>query len=147
MAGRLGKRRIIETAALAWGLLMSVAVMGLTVLAIKAASMIKPAVAPTGPLELARHAKTLAMMFGASFLLVAIQLWIALRYASFVPGLVVGIGGTFFAVVATSARQGVFLPLDAADEKAIGKAYRDLLNQKPQDESVGEGVTKELQAL
>ena len=26
------------------------------------------------------------------------------------PGLVVGIGGTFFAVVATSAKQGVFLP-------------------------------------
>jgi hypothetical protein len=89
---------------------MSVAVLGLIVLAVKAATLIKPEVTPTGPMELARHAKTLAMMFGAAFLMVAIQLWTALRYASFVPGLVVGIGGTFFAVVATSAKQGVFLP-------------------------------------
>jgi excinuclease ABC subunit C len=45
------------------------------------------------------------------------------------------------------AKQGVFLPLDTLDEKSLAKAYRDLLNQKPQDEAVGEGVTKELQAL
>lgn len=89
---------------------MSVAVLAFTVLALKAAALIKPAVAPSGPMELARHAKILAMMFGAALLLVAVQLWTALRYASFVPGLVVGIGGTFFAVVATSAKQGVFLP-------------------------------------
>lgn len=89
---------------------MSVAVLGLTVLAVKAAALIKPEVTPTGPMDLTRHAKTLTMMFGAAFLMVAIQLWTALRYASFVPGLVVGIGGTFFAVVATSAKQGVFLP-------------------------------------
>ena len=38
------------------------------------------------------------------------QLWIALRYASFVPALATGIGGTFFAVVATSAKVGVVLP-------------------------------------
>lgn len=89
---------------------MSVAVLAFTVLAIKAAALIKPEVAPSGPMELARHAQVLAMMFGAALLLVAVQLWTALRYASFVPGLVVGIGGTFFAVVATSAKQGVFLP-------------------------------------
>ena len=40
----------------------------------------------------------------------AVQLWIALRYASFVPALATGIGGTFFAVVATSAKIGVVLP-------------------------------------
>ena len=45
------------------------------------------------------------------------------------------------------ARQGVFLPIETLDERSLGKAYRDLLNQKPQDEAVGEGVTKELQAL
>jgi hypothetical protein len=45
------------------------------------------------------------------------------------------------------AKQGVFLPIATLDEKSLGKAYRDLLNQKPQDEAVGEGVTKELQAL
>jgi len=45
------------------------------------------------------------------------------------------------------ARQGVFLPLANIDERSFVKAYRDLQNQKPQDEAVGEGVTKELQAL
>lgn len=89
---------------------MSVAVLAFTWLAITAASAIKPEVAPSGPLELARWLKVLAMMFGAALLLIAVQLWTALRFASFVPGLVVGIGGTFFAVVATSAKQGVFLP-------------------------------------
>jgi len=89
---------------------MSVAVLAFTWLAIQAASAIKPEVAPSGPLELMRWVKVMAMMFGAALLLIAVQLWTALRYASFVPGLVVGIGGTFFAVVATSAKQGVFLP-------------------------------------
>jgi excinuclease UvrABC nuclease subunit len=45
------------------------------------------------------------------------------------------------------ARQGVFLPLETLDEKALAKAYRDLMNQKPQDDATGEGVVKELQAL
>jgi ABC-2 type transport system permease protein len=42
--------------------------------------------------------------------MVAIQLWTALRFGSFVPALVAGIGGTFFSVVATSAKAGVFFP-------------------------------------
>jgi excinuclease UvrABC nuclease subunit len=45
------------------------------------------------------------------------------------------------------ARQGVFLPLAHIDERSFMKAYRDLQNQKPQDQATGEGVTKELQAL
>ena len=45
------------------------------------------------------------------------------------------------------AKQGVFIPLDAIDEKSIAKAYRDLMNQKTPQESEGEGLTKELQAL
>lgn len=44
-------------------------------------------------------------------------------------------------------RQGVFLPLETIDEKTLSKAFRDLLNQKSQDEFIGEGVMKELQAL
>jgi ABC-2 type transport system permease protein len=39
-----------------------------------------------------------------------VQLWIALRFASFVPALAAGIGGTFFAVVASSAKVGLVLP-------------------------------------
>jgi excinuclease UvrABC nuclease subunit len=45
------------------------------------------------------------------------------------------------------AKQGVFLPLAHIDERSFVKAYRDLQNQKPQDDTPGEGVTKELQAL
>lgn len=89
---------------------MSAATLALTILAVTLAAAIKPAVEPTGSIEIARWIKVMAMMFGAGLLMVAVQLWTALRYASFVPGLVVGIGGTFFAVVATSAKQGVFLP-------------------------------------
>ena len=45
------------------------------------------------------------------------------------------------------ANHGVFLPLETIDEKSVVKAYRDLLKQKPQDQTEGEGVLKELQAL
>ena len=45
------------------------------------------------------------------------------------------------------ANHGVFLPLETIDEKAVVKAYRDLLKQKPQDQVEGEGVLKELQAI
>jgi hypothetical protein len=42
---------------------------------------------------------------------------------------------------------GVFLPLFDVDEKALLKAFRDLQKQKVAEESEGEGVLKELQAL
>ena len=90
--------------------LMSVAVLLFTSAAIALASVIKPSVAPTGRFDAAAYAAIMSRMYLAALLLVAIQLWTALRFASFVPALAVGIGGTFFAVVATSARVGVFLP-------------------------------------
>jgi ABC-2 type transport system permease protein len=49
-------------------------------------------------------------MFAGSLLLIAIQLWAALRFRSFVPPLVIGIGGTFVAVAATASKQGAFFP-------------------------------------
>lgn len=52
----------------------------------------------------------IATMFAGSLLLIAIQLWAALRFRSFVPPLVLGIGGTFVAVAATSSKQGAFFP-------------------------------------
>ena len=52
----------------------------------------------------------LGRIFLAGWLLVAAQLWIALRFTSFVPALATGIGGTFFAVVASSAEIGIVLP-------------------------------------
>lgn len=92
-----------------------VAVMSLLTLAlvwgaVTLAVTIKPELTPTGPFEPARYATTMGQVFLAAILMIAIQLWIALRFTSFVPALVVGIGGTFFSVVATSAKQGVFFP-------------------------------------
>jgi hypothetical protein len=42
---------------------------------------------------------------------------------------------------------GAFLRLESADEKAIAKAYRELLKQPEPQEVEGEGVMKELQSL
>ena len=64
----------------------------------------------TGTLDLASAARLVATMFAGSILLIAIQLWSALRFRSFVPPLVVGIGGTFVAVAATGSKYGAFFP-------------------------------------
>jgi hypothetical protein len=81
-----------------------------TSLAVETAGWLKPVVAATDTSDLGAYLGLLGRIFLAAWLLVAVQLWIALRYASFVPALAVGIGGTFFAVVATSAKVGAFLP-------------------------------------
>jgi excinuclease ABC subunit C len=45
-------------------------------------------------------------------------------------------------------KQGVFVQIDHVEERALAKAYRELLNQKMAPEmEEGEGVTKELQAM
>ena len=89
---------------------MSVGVFAFTWGAVKLAVILKPELAPTGVFDASSYLTALGRMYLAASLVVVIQLWISLRWASFVPGLVVGIGGTFFAVVATSAKVGVFLP-------------------------------------
>ena len=91
-------------------LVMSAAVLGMTVGAVVLGGMVKPEVAAVGRLDLAGYAWTLIRIAVAAVLMIALQFWTAIRFASFVPGLVLGIGGTFFAVVATSAKQGVFMP-------------------------------------
>lgn len=52
----------------------------------------------------------LGRMLGSAMLLIGLQLWAALRFRSFVPPLVLGIGGTFVAVVATGSKQGLWFP-------------------------------------
>ena len=89
---------------------MSVLLGVVSLLAAQLAGWWKPAVAASGVPDLAGYALVLARVFVAAWLLVAVQLWIALRYASFVPALATGIGGTFFAVVATSAKAGMLMP-------------------------------------
>jgi ABC-2 type transport system permease protein len=90
--------------------LMSVAVLATSIGAAWAAGELKPAVRPAGVLDLAGAAALFGRMYAAACLMVAVQLWAALRFRSFVPPLILGIGGTFFAVVASSARAGVFMP-------------------------------------
>jgi hypothetical protein len=89
---------------------MSIALAAMTWFAVAVASWVKPAIAPTGGADVLAYLGLLGRIFLAAWLLVAVQLWIALRFASFVPALATGIGGTFFAVVATSAKVGVVLP-------------------------------------
>lgn len=89
---------------------MSALLAMLTLAATAAAAWFKPAIAPTGVLDLSAYLVLLGRIFLASWLLVAVQLWIALRFPSFVPALATGIGGTFFAVVASGARIGIVLP-------------------------------------
>jgi ABC-2 type transport system permease protein len=104
--------------------LMSVAVLAFSCAAVSLAGAIKPVAAPGDVFHLARYARTFGFIFTAALLLVAVQMWIALRYASFVPGLVVGIAGTFFAVVATSAKAGVFLPWQMPLNMLATEAWR-----------------------
>lgn len=90
--------------------MMSVLLGVFATLAVFAAGWFKPAVTAVGSPDFVGYSLLLGRMFLAAWLLVAVQLWIALRYSSFVPALATGIGGTFFAVVATSAKIGVVLP-------------------------------------
>lgn len=104
----------LYAAKLAWVLvvvaLMSVAIALTSAAVIVLAAKVRPALAPTGALHVWAHLALFGQMYLAALLLITIQLWVALRYASFVPALAVGIGGTFFAVVAMSARIGVVIP-------------------------------------
>ncbi len=104
--------------------LMSVGVIAFGWAAGTLAGLVKPQAALTGAFDLPQYARLFGMMFLAGLLLIAIQLWIALRFASFVPGLIVGISGTFFAVVATSAKQGVFLPWQMPVNMLATEAWR-----------------------
>lgn len=64
----------------------------------------------TGAIDAAALAWLLIRMAAATTLVAMLQLWVALRFRSFVPPLVFGIAGTFAAIVATSAREGPFFP-------------------------------------
>lgn len=89
---------------------MSILNLVLSLSAVSAAVAFKPMLAPTGTLDMAAQLAMVGKVVLAAILMIAIQLWTALRFSSFVPALSVGIGGTFFSVVATAAKQGVFFP-------------------------------------
>lgn len=68
--------------------------------------------APSGTLPWAKLARTVSLLLAGSTMLVVIQLWVALCFASFVMPLVVGIGGTLvaMAVAMTRTDQAAWFP-------------------------------------
>ena len=96
----------------------------LTWVSASAAAAIKPSVAPTGTVDVAHMLLLNLKIVAAATLMIAIQLWTALRFASFVPALAIGIGGTFFSVVATSAKEGVFFPWQMPVNMLAKEAWR-----------------------
>jgi len=92
--------------------------------AVSLAVAIKPVLAPTGVFDLNAQAILLGKVLLAAILMIAIQFWVALRFASFVPALAAGIGGTFFSVVATAAKQGVFFPWQMPINMLASEAWR-----------------------
>ena len=89
---------------------MSLALWALIPLSGWLADALKPGAQLTGSFDAAGTLRLLATMFAGAVLLVALQLWAALRFRSFVPPLVLGIGGTFVAVAATGAKLGAYFP-------------------------------------
>jgi len=98
--------------------------LALTWASVSVASVLKPTVAPTGSPDVAKLLLLNAKIVAAATLMIAIQLWAALRFSSFVPALAVGIGGTFFSVVATSAKEGVFFPWQMPVNMMAKEAWR-----------------------
>ncbi|MDB5430395.1 MAG: transporter [Caulobacter sp.] len=71
---------------------------------------VAPKRAPTGVFSWLLLIKLLSAMWGAALFMAMIQLWVALRFRSFVAPLTVGVAGTFFAVAAFGAPETVFVP-------------------------------------
>lgn len=103
---------------------MSAAVPLLAWLAAGLAALLRPAAAIATTAEPASIALLMGRMFLSALLLMAIQLWTALRFSSFVPSLALGIGGTFFAVVANGARAGVFMPWQMPINQLAAEPWR-----------------------
>jgi ABC-2 type transport system permease protein len=89
---------------------MTVGMMLLLPLSGYVAEQLRPGDQILGEIPWSRHVRLLGTMYLGSILAIGIQLWVALRFKSFVPPLVLGIGGTFVAVAATGAEEGVFFP-------------------------------------
>ena len=64
----------------------------------------------SGPAPYGRIAKHAALVWLAAWLIIAIHTWVSTRWSGFTVALGAGIGGTFFALFAASARLGKFYP-------------------------------------
>ena len=90
--------------------LMSIAFWAMLIGTGLAWSAAMPARALTGDAPVAALAQGMAYVFLSSFALVAVQLWAALRFRSFVPPLTIGIMGTFGALAVTASKQFYVFP-------------------------------------
>ncbi len=107
------KTLIFATKALVCALLMAVISTGVGIAIIAGAAIaggVSEAVALAGEPPIGFLTSLLARMWAASLLALAIQFAVAHAFKAFAIPIIVGIGGTFVAVVATSAQAGVYFP-------------------------------------
>ncbi len=91
-------------------ILMSLAVPVATAAALVVAGWISPQTGGAGLVDFSGIILLYSRIALAGLLIVALQFWTAIRFTSFVPAMALGIGGTFFALVAHSAEAGVYFP-------------------------------------
>jgi lantibiotic transport system permease protein len=78
--------------------------------AIICATLFIPGAAVSGDPQMSDTFTSLFMMNGAGFMMIILQLWLALRFNSFTVPLVAGIVGTFLALAIQASKAFVFLP-------------------------------------
>ena len=90
---------------------LSTLVLALLIVVVGIASThLKPELAAAGSVPFAWIAKQTSYVWLASWLIIAIHTWISMRWSGFPIALGAGIGGTFFALFAASARLGKYYP-------------------------------------
>jgi len=82
----------------------------LTVLAGLALARLRPEMPNTGAIPYVWILKHAAFVWLAAWLIIAIHTWVSIRWPGFALALGTGIGGTFFAIFAASARMGKYYP-------------------------------------
>ena len=108
--------------------LMTLAVPAASAVALLIAGAFNPAVAGAASADPVATIVLFARISLAALLIAALQFWTAMRFSSFVPALALGIGGTFFALVAHSAEAGIYFPwlmpsnmlVTDVDRRAVG---------------------------
>jgi len=75
-----------------------------------AGACLRPELPHAGAIPFVWILKHAAFVWLASWLIIAIHIWVSIRWAGFAIALGAGIGGTFFAIFAASARVGMYYP-------------------------------------
>jgi ABC-2 type transport system permease protein len=75
-----------------------------------AGARLRPELPHAGAIPFVWILKHAVFVWLASWLIIAIHIWVSIRWAGFAIALGAGIGGTFFAIFAASARVGMYYP-------------------------------------